>query len=156
LARHRRVFRRLDRRRASTLTYRRAALDASIASQPAPAALPDAAAADGTRQGLYKCGPNDQKMPGFETTEKVFTVKDSRISGQVRWKPAADGAAGWESFSGLIGDDGRAVIVGYGIDDKGAGYPIYHYGTLANGHLTAAGKEGSRACTLDYLRAPAP
>jgi hypothetical protein len=53
-----------------------------------------------------------------------------------------------------VGDDGQVVIVGSGLDDQGGGYPIYDYGTLADGHLTAGGKEASRACTLDYLRAP--
>ena len=83
-------------------------------------------------------------------------MKDGRVSGRVQWKRADDGATGTDLFSGLIGADGQAVIVGSGLDDKGAGYPIYNYGTLANGHLTAAGKHGARACTLDYLRAPAP
>jgi hypothetical protein len=142
--------------RTCALTFRRQPPDAAAAGQPAPAALTSIAAADGTWQGLYKCGPLGQKLPGFDATDRVFTVKDGRISGRLQWKRAEDGASGQELFSGLIGNDGQALIVGSGLDDKGGGYPIYHYGTLANGHLTAAGKHGARACTLDYLRAPAP
>jgi hypothetical protein len=142
--------------RSCTLTFHRAAPEVSAAGQPAPAALTNIAAADGTWQGLYKCGPVGQKLASFEAIDRVFTVKDGRISGRVQWKRADDGATGEDVFSGLIGDDGQAVIVGSGLDDKGTGYPIYHYGALANGHMTAAGKQGARTCTLDYLRAPAP
>jgi hypothetical protein len=141
--------------RPCTLTFRRQPPDAAAAGQPAPAALTAIAAADGTWQGLYKCGPTGgKKLPGFEATDRVFAVKDGRLSGRVQWKRGEDGATGTDLFAGLIGDDGEVVIVGSGLDDKGGGYPIYDYGTLADGHLTAAGKEGSRACTLDYLRAP--
>jgi hypothetical protein len=142
--------------RTCTLTFRRQPPDAA-AAQPAPAALTNIAAADGTWQGLYKCGPAaGKKLPAFEATDRVFTVKDGRLSGRLQWTRAADGATGTDLFAGLIGDDGQIVIVGSGLDDKGGGYPIYDYGTLADGHLTAAGKEGARSCTLDYLRAPGP
>ena len=139
--------------RSCTLTFHRVPPDDLAGGQPTPAALTDIAAADGTWQGLYKCGPSGQKLPGFQATDRVFAVKGGRISGRLQWKRAEDGVSGEDLFSGLIGSDGQAVIVGSGLDDKG-NYPIYHYGTLADGHLTAAGKEGSRACTLDYLRAP--
>jgi len=142
--------------RSCSLTFRRAPPDAAAAGRPTPVALTSIAAADGTWQGLYKCGPLGQKLPPFEATDRVLTVKDGRISGRVQWKRAEDGASGQELFSGLIGNDGEVVIVGSGLDDSGGGYPIYDYGTLANGHLTAAGKHSGRTCTLDYLRAPAP
>jgi hypothetical protein len=137
--------------RACTLAFHLAPVPASAAADPAPAALPDAAATDGTWQGLYKCGPNDQNMAAFEDTGRVFTIKDGRLSGERRWKRADDGATGSELFSGLIGDDGQALIVGYGLPDEGRAYRIYHHGVLSNGHLTAVGKHGTRDCTLDYL-----
>ncbi|HUL10457.1 MAG TPA: caspase family protein [Candidatus Acidoferrum sp.] len=141
--------------RSCTLTFHRVPPADVAAGQPTAAALTDIAAADGTWQGLYKCGPVGQKLPGFEATDRVFSVKDGRLAGRVQWKRAADGVSGEDLFSGFVGSDGQVLIVGSGLDDKG-NYPIYHSGTLANGHLTASGKQGPRACTLDYLRVPGP
>ena len=69
-------------------------------------------------------------------------------------KRDADGATGWDIFSGFLGDNGQAVIVGYGLMDGGGSFRIYYHGTLVNGHLMASGKHGSRDCTLDYLLVP--
>ena len=73
-----------------------------------------------------KCGPTEQKMAGFEALDRIFTVKEGRLAGQVRWKRGADGATGWELFAGFLGADGQAVIIGYGLMDAGGSYRIYY------------------------------
>ncbi len=140
--------------RSCTLDFRLLPPAVSTGGQPMPVALLNAGAADGTWQGLYKCGPSEQKIAGFEALDRVFTVKEGRLAGQLRWKRDADGATGWDIFSGFLGDNGQAVIVGYGLMDGGGSFRIYYHGTLVNGHLMASGKHGSRDCTLDYLLVP--
>ncbi|MCK6453202.1 MAG: caspase family protein [Alphaproteobacteria bacterium] len=53
------------------------------------------------------------------------------------------------------GDDGGFVLVGKGLYDSGSGYRLYYYGSVAGALLTAAGRSGSRDCTLDLVRVTA-
>ncbi len=113
------------------------------------------AAFDGAWAGTYKCGAiAGSNLAGWTEANRLFAIKAGRIAGVARWRQE-DGVTGRVSYTGSVDAAGTVTIVGLGTYDAGGRtYRVFHRGRIADGRLTAEGRDGSRDCSLDYRRLP--
>lgn len=106
---------------------------------------------DGRWSGLLSCSASTvNKYPPFESTARIFTVTDNRLSADI--EVPGYGTPGHEVYEGRVNTDGSFVLRGAGENARIGKYTMQFTGRIQNGVLEGSGKMGYRECTLRYQR----